>query len=400
YDNTLFNAYYANSPGEAYIKYFSYNGVHDDCHITVLPSLDPNFGNKPEKLVSTYSAYKFYKFLVHTANLSVDTYPMDVPADLITWTQSDSSVLKLTDNLYDGYIDIEAIGRGTTILTAHCGELSVDFEITVLAEGEGPPQPKPDPEPETPPTPTPPASDGVADFVERLYTKVLGRGSDASGKLNWINQLKSKINTGAEAARGFFMSEEFEARNVSNNEYLSILYRTFFDRDPDQGGLDAWTNQLNIGTSREAVLCGFANSAEFQAVCNAFNIERGTITATNPVAPSAQLNAFVSRLYEKLLDREYDAKGLKAWGNVILTKQQTPQQVAHGFVFSEEFMNHKYADDVFVEYMYKAFMGRDSDASGKANWVKHLKAGATREWVFQGFANSIEFNAIVKSFNL
>ncbi|MEG2269223.1 MAG: hypothetical protein RSC68_33455, partial [Acinetobacter sp.] len=63
YDNTLFDTYYANSPGEAYIKYFTYNGVHDDCHVTVLPSLDPNFGTKPEKLVSTYSGYKFYKFV-------------------------------------------------------------------------------------------------------------------------------------------------------------------------------------------------------------------------------------------------------------------------------------------------------------------------------------------------
>ncbi|MEG0911929.1 MAG: DUF4214 domain-containing protein, partial [Ruthenibacterium sp.] len=72
----------------------------------------------------------------------------------------------------------------------------------------------------------------------------------------------------------------------------------------------------------------------------------------------------------------------------------------HGFVFSPEFMNHKYTDEVFVEYMYKAFMGRASDAAGKADWVKALKSGASREWVFQGFANSIEFNAIVKSFNL
>ncbi|MEG2596738.1 MAG: DUF4214 domain-containing protein [Ruthenibacterium sp.] len=63
-------------------------------------------------------------------------------------------------------------------------------------------------------------------------------------------------------------------------------------------------------------------------------------------------------------------------------------------------MNHKYTDDVFVEYMYQALMGRNADAAGKANWVKALKSGASREWVFQGFANSVEFANITKGFGL
>ncbi|MEG0167967.1 MAG: DUF4214 domain-containing protein, partial [Ruthenibacterium sp.] len=305
------------------------------CHVTILPSEDPNFGSKPNLIrIANIDSSGFDASVGQSGFIRAATYPTMAPAEPITWTQTNPAILDF-EAVENGKVKYTVTGVGTTIITAHCGELSASVEAR-LQEG-------------TPPTP--PASDGVADFVERLYTKVLNRGSDAQGKANWINQLKTKANTGAEAARGFFMSKEFEARNVSNNDYLSILYHAFFNRDADQGGLTVWTNQLNSGTSREAILCGFANSAEFQTVCNSYGIERGTITAANPVAPSAQLNAFVSRLYEKLLDREYDAKGFKSWTNAILKKQQTPQQVAHGFVFSPEFMNHKYTDEVFVEYM-------------------------------------------------
>ena len=51
---------------------------------------------------------------------------------------------------------------------------------------------------------------GVADFVERLYTVVLGRKSDPKGKQEWIDALTSHRNTGAEVAAGFFFSDEYK----------------------------------------------------------------------------------------------------------------------------------------------------------------------------------------------
>ena len=92
--------------------------------------------------------------------------------------------------------------------------------------------------------------DGVADFVERLYTVVLGRKSDPKGKQEWIDALTSHRNTGAEVAAGFFFSDEYKKQNKSNKDYVNDLYRTMLGRNCDSAGFTAWIGQLEDGVSR------------------------------------------------------------------------------------------------------------------------------------------------------
>jgi len=44
------------------------------------------------------------------------------------------------------------------------------------------------------------------------------------------------------------------------------------DRTPDSSDLSYWNNILNSGTSREAVLSGFANSAEFKQIMQSYGL--------------------------------------------------------------------------------------------------------------------------------
>jgi hypothetical protein len=64
-------------------------------------------------------------------------------------------------------------------------------------------------------------------------------------------------------AQTFFNSSEYLDRNRNNVEYVTDLYNTFFNRPPDQGGLDYWTGQLAQGASRSSVLDNFVYSEEF-----------------------------------------------------------------------------------------------------------------------------------------
>ena len=47
---------------------------------------------------------------------------------------------------------------------------------------------------------------------------------------------------------------------------MKALYRIYFDRDADEGGLAGWVNALNSGESLEAVEAGFTGSDEFKAI--------------------------------------------------------------------------------------------------------------------------------------
>jgi hypothetical protein len=113
-------------------------------------------------------------------------------------------------------------------------------------------------------------------FVTRFYQECLSRDPDSAGLNGWVNWLESGAKTGADVAYGFVFSDEFILRNVSNSEYLTILYRAFFNREPDSGGYSGWLGYLNTGKSRQWVLAGFINSDEFKNLCAAYGINSGS----------------------------------------------------------------------------------------------------------------------------
>ena len=117
----------------------------------------------------------------------------------------------------------------------------------------------------------------VAAFVTRFYQECLSRDPDAGGLNTWVDWLESGAKTGADVAYGFVFSDEFIQRGVSNSEYLTILYRAFFAREPDSGGYNTWLGYLNTGKSRQWVLAGFINSDEFKNLCSAYGINPGSL---------------------------------------------------------------------------------------------------------------------------
>ncbi|MCR4649581.1 MAG: DUF4214 domain-containing protein, partial [Lachnospiraceae bacterium] len=92
----------------------------------------------------------------------------------------------------------------------------------------------------------------------------------------WTNRLISKTATGADVAAGFINSEEFQKKKMTDEEYVTKLYRAFFDREPDKAGYEGWIKELKNGKSRDDVLRGFINSAEFNNLCKKYGINAGS----------------------------------------------------------------------------------------------------------------------------
>ena len=113
-----------------------------------------------------------------------------------------------------------------------------------------------------------------------------------------------------------------------------------------------------------------------------------------------QVVEFVTRLYRVCLDREPDEGGLNDWVSRLKSGKITGIKAAQGFIFSKEFKNKMYCDEHYVEYLYRAFMGREYDEAGKKSWVGLLAKGKTREAVFNGFANSKEFKGLCAQYGI
>ena len=114
---------------------------------------------------------------------------------------------------------------------------------------------------------------GLTTFVSRLYTKALGREYDIDGLNSWCNRVCDNEWTITDVSTtGFFNSPEFLNKNLSNEDYVQVLYQTFFDRESDQTGFDYWINQLEKGVSRDEVIRGFADSQEFSNLKKSYGL--------------------------------------------------------------------------------------------------------------------------------
>ncbi|MBO4636958.1 MAG: DUF4214 domain-containing protein [Clostridiales bacterium] len=242
---------------------------------------------------------------------------------------------------------------------------------------------------------------GVAGFVERLYTVALGRNSDPLGKQNWIDAITMRGSTGAEAARGFLYSDEFMNKVSSDQQFVYILYRTFFDREPDDAGFQAWVAALERGDSKRDVIEGFINSTEWANLCLRYGIASGgTGTPNIEVEPNEQTIEFATRLYTTCLNRAAEEGGLMAWARQLANQRDTGTGAARGFFFSNEFIEQNVSNSEFVNRLYLTFMGREADEAGFTAWVAQLDSGVSREEVFEGFAASTEFAQICASYGI
>lgn len=316
-----------------------------------------------------------------------------IDADSYDWGSNSAAATVSSDGV------ITALSAGTAIITGKNKANSskvLTYTLTVSDVKDG------DSSEEETPTDTPPnnsAEQQVRDFVSRMYTVALGRAAEEAGLNDWTNRLLTHETDGAGIANGFIMSDEFKNKKVSDEAYVDILYRTFFDREADAGGRSDWLEKLANGNSRDFVLAGFVNSVEFGNLCNRYGIVRGEMQ-TNETAIGSGVRQFVERCYNKVLGRDGETAGIEDWTSRIARGEQTPESVAKLFFFSEEYANKNTGNEEFVETLYQTFMGRASDPAGKSDWVGRLSGGTSREEVLEGFSRSEEFAGILRSFGL
>lgn len=103
-------------------------------------------------------------------------------------------------------------------------------------------------------------------FVTRLYNLALGREPDSAGLTFWTNQLSAGMS-GRDVALGFIFSAELNSKNLSNEEFVDLMYSIFLNRAAEESGRAFWINCLDTGMSRSQVFEGFVYSGEYELLC-------------------------------------------------------------------------------------------------------------------------------------
>lgn len=242
--------------------------------------------------------------------------------------------------------------------------------------------------------------EGVKGFVNRLYRNILGRKADQAGLESWIRVLQEGKEGGSETVANFVFSPEYEAKRVTDDEFVSVLYRTVLGREPDAAGKKAWLKRLEEGLTRRYIVAGFTHSQEFQSLCKSYGIKEGNFVSTEIVDQNEKVTAFVARLYRLVLQRDSDSDGLEDWVGQLLRHEAGAGEISKGFFFSWEFQWRYPGKEAFVDICYRTYLNREPDPNGKKAWVELLRRGQSLEQILDGFIGSQEFGNLCAAYGI
>lgn len=105
--------------------------------------------------------------------------------------------------------------------------------------------------------------------IHRMYRAFLQRDADASGLTFWNHEI-GQGKTLDDIAAGFVTSAEFVSQygELSNEEYVDLVYNNVLGRSPESSGRDYWLANLQSGMSRGAMMTAFSESIEFIITTN------------------------------------------------------------------------------------------------------------------------------------
>ena len=242
------------------------------------------------------------------------------------------------------------------------------------------------PEPEV--TEAPVDEDNIQKFVRRMYKVCFDREPDEAGFEGWCNGLKNGTENYRSIALGFLTGEEMTVRNLSDEEYVTEVYKALFDREPDEGGYNGWLNALKNGMTRAELVEGFIVCDEYSNICDEYEIE----------SRKDQIAGYVERLYTVILGRASEEPGKTTWTNTLFGNAISAAEAAYEFAFTPEFVNQNVSDEEFVTRFYQALLDRGPDDGGLEIWTNALKSGVSRKFVLEGFMESVEFTNLCNKY--
>ena len=233
-------------------------------------------------------------------------------------------------------------------------------------------------------------------FIEKEYKAVLGRDPTSIDISNWFQPLYQQTHTGSDMVTSLMFSAEYLNKGKTNSQFIEDAINAITST-----GVALKTNtylaDLNAGKAKIDILNQMIITDEFVTMCNSYNVLPYKNIDITPIDP---VEAFVTRLYKECLSREPDSAGLSGWTQALKGGNATGNDVAVGFIFSQEFLNKKTSDSIFLDTLYRVYFDRNADSGGKTGWTAELTKGTSRVSIVAGFSGSVEFDTLCKSYGI
>ena len=231
--------------------------------------------------------------------------------------------------------------------------------------------------------------DGAQTFVERCYRVILGREPDEAGLQDWTDRIRNGNKTAADIMKGFFGSAEYKQKNYSDSKYIEVLYRAAFNRTVDSAGLANRKAELEYGFTKNYLLKYVTDSSEFKNKCSALDIAPGTVSLTDTLDRHPYETRYVYDLYKNVLGRKPDRGGQVKNVNALLESGARPLVVK--FFRSAEYTGKKTSDEQFIRDVFKGALKRNAEQSAVDNRLKSFENGLSRMYVLKNVLSSSEF---------
>lgn len=235
---------------------------------------------------------------------------------------------------------------------------------------------------------------GVGDFVNRLYGYALGRTPDPEGFADWCYKLQSGETNGAEVARGIIFSQEAISLNLDDASFVNMLYNVFFNRAPDETGMQVWVTALAEGTDRGDVMMGFINSVEWADVCASSGMYSGSAVApTVELTVTDECNNFINNLNTYFMNTSMTEEERNAMANDLMYLRTTCRQAAYDIIFNDNYIAAAKISSPgkVVETFYRAFEGRSPITAETYALVSSMNGNINLDFLYNYFVNKSSF---------
>lgn len=193
-------------------------------------------------------------------------------------------------------------------------------------------------------------------MVDRFYLDLLGRAPNGLERAIRVAQLDDGTITPGSLVAALRGSDD----HVNSVDPVTRLYRAYFLRIPDPGGLTYWIRQRRVnGLGLNPISSTFAASSEFR---NRY----GTLTN----------RAFVELVYQNVLGRPGEASGVAFWTGRLDRGVNNRGQVMTGFSESSEYKRTQ-AAEVDVSILFILLTGSAPTTVQFGDLVAELEAGTT-----------------------